>query len=127
MSVVQKNPRPRLIPVPHNTRKPAATPQSIVRLAGNGGVMVVSVEPATPYVVGRFGPACGKGGVSTSGGMAVSQYQSWTFVDRNGGNFTYAQALEIVRRGTGASEHVLEYMRPGSVYQNGIIWFQRID
>jgi hypothetical protein len=66
MSIVQKNspssPQsrgPQFIPV---TRKPAATPQSAaatpappthIRLAGNGGVMIVgplSAGPLTPYL-----------------------------------------------------------------------------
>jgi len=71
MSVVQKNIRPRLIPVPHNTRKPAAPPLSAapispthIRLAGNGGVMVVGVGngplsagPLTPYLPAGFASA----------------------------------------------------------------------
>jgi len=63
MSVVQKNSRPRLIPV---TRKPAAPPQhptaptSHIRLAGNGGVMIVgplSAGPLTPYLPAGFASA----------------------------------------------------------------------
>ena len=65
MSVVQKNRSPRLIPVPHNTRKPAATPlgstpptpPTHIRLAGNGGVMIVgplSAGPLTPYLPAGF-------------------------------------------------------------------------
>jgi len=60
MSVVQKNNRPRpsnLIPVPHNTRKPAATPPAFIRLAGNGGVMIVGVGPLTPYLPAGFASA----------------------------------------------------------------------
>jgi hypothetical protein len=57
MSAVQKNSRPRssnLIPVPHNTRKPAATPPAFIRLAGNGGVMVVGSGPLSPYLPAGF-------------------------------------------------------------------------